>query len=80
MKERLDNSAETKAYLEGLPKVFAKVFWADFVVLEFPWSGGYDKFGMPLVYNYYDGNGCYDEYRLMPINHVSSGYIDWFKN
>lgn len=79
MKKILKNTTKTKDYLASLSKIYAVFLWAKWAVVEVPWSGEYDKTGMPLVYTYYDCNGCCDEYRLVPINHVSSGvFYGWF--
>ena len=68
----LKNTSKTKKYLDKLPKVYAVFHWAKWGILEVHWSWKY-KEGMPLVYTYYDGNGCCDEWHLMPIDRVSSG-------
>ena len=73
VKKKLKSNAKTKKYLESLPKVYAVFQWAKWTVVEVPWPKKYDKNGMPLVYHYFDCNGCCDEYRLIPISQVSSG-------
>lgn len=79
MKKILKNNKRTKEYLESLPKLYALFLYAGYGLIEVPWSGKYNKEGWPLVYHYYDCNGCCDEYRLVPIHQISSGgFYDWF--
>ena len=81
MRKVLKNTAKTKVYLDSLPKLYALFLWAKFCVLELPWTGKYDKAGIPLVYIYYDFNGELDEYRLCPVNRASSGgFWNWYTN
>jgi hypothetical protein len=78
----LKNTAKTKAYLDSLPKVYGIFLWAKWGILALPWSGKYTKgdIVVPLVYNYYDANGMYDEYHLVPITSCSSGaFWDWYE-
>lgn len=75
------NTAKTKNYLDSLPKIYGVFLWAKWGILELSWTGKYNKAGIPLVYTYYDGNGCCDEYRLMPIVHASSGaFYGWYSD
>lgn len=79
-KKILKNNGKTKAYLDSLEKLWVVFLWADYGIIEVPWTGKYNREGLPLVYNYYDNNGCCDEFRLVPINHVSSGQlISWYR-
>lgn len=73
----LNNSKETKEYLNSLPKAYIAACWAGWVVCGFPFSGKYaDKEKMdPLVWDYYDFNGEADEWHLVPISHTTSGTI-----
>lgn len=81
MKKILENNEETKAYLDSLPKCYAIFLWASYGILEVPWSKEVNSEGLPLVYNYYDGNGCCDEFHLMPINRISAGgFQGWYTN
>ena len=73
MRKILKNTPRTKKYLEKLPKLYGVFLWAKWAVVEVPWSGKRNKDSIPLVYSYYDGNGCCDEYHLMPVHLVSSG-------
>lgn len=79
MEKVLNNSPATKAYLDSLRNIYAVFLWAKWAVVEVPWSGEYDlATGLPLVYNYYDCNGTCEEYRLVPINKISSGgFYSW---
>lgn len=81
MRKILKNTAKTKKYLDSLPKIYAVFLWASWAIVEVPWSGTYNKEHIPLVYNYFDFNGEYDEYRLVPVNQISSGtFYDWFND
>lgn len=81
MRKILKNTPKTKTYLDSLPKIYCVFLWAKWGIMELPWSGKYDKYGMPLVYVYYDANGCCDEYHLMPARLVSSGgFWDWYES
>jgi hypothetical protein len=80
MRKVLTNTPRTKKYLDSLPKVYGLFFWAKWCILEFHWSGKYEKDVLvPLVYSYYDGNGMCDEYHLIPIHLASSGgFYGWY--
>ena len=82
MRKVLKNTPKTKKYLDKLPKIYGLFLWAQWGMLELPWSGKYDKkTGLPLVYIYYDANGMRDEYYLAPINRASSGaFHGWYKD
>lgn len=81
MRKVLKNTAKTKVYLDSLPKLYALFLWAKFCVLELPWTGKYNKDDIPLIYNYYDGNGTCDEYHLIPVHLASSGGLrGWYEN
>lgn len=77
MKRILENSKETREYLNSLPKAYVSACWAGWVVRGFPFSGKYaDKEKMdPLVWDYYDFNGEADEWHLVPISYTTSGTI-----
>ena len=77
MKKILPNNAETKSYLESLPRVYIAACWAGWGVRDFPFSGEYaDKEKtIPLVWDYYDFNGAADEWYLIPINQTTTGMI-----
>ena len=75
----LKNTSKTKEYLDSLPKIYGIFLWAKWGMLELPWTGKYDKDGFPLVYIYYDCNGCCDEYYLGAIHRASSGgFYNWY--
>ena len=77
MKKILENSKETKEYLNSLPKAYIVACWAGWGVCEFPFSGKYadkDK-TIPLVWDHYDFNGATDEWHLVPINSTTTGVI-----
>jgi hypothetical protein len=81
LRKVLKNTPKTKKYLDSLPKVYGIFLWAKWGMLELPWSGKYNKEGIPLVYHYYDCNGTCDEYHLVPITHCSSGaFWYWYSN
>ena len=76
----LKNTPKTKKYLESLPKVYALCLWAKWAIVDVYWSGKYNKDMIPLVYIYRDDNGTCDEYRLVPIHYVSSGFWNWYQS
>jgi hypothetical protein len=79
MKKVLKNTVKTKAYLDSLPKLYGIFLWAKWGILELPWTGKYNKAGIPLVYIYYDGNGTCDEFHLGTANQASSGgFWNWY--
>ena len=73
----LNNSKETKDYLNSLPKVYIVACWAGWGVREFAFSGKYkDKEKtIPLVWDYYDFNGAADEWHLVSIYGTTTGSI-----
>lgn len=77
MKKILPNNAETKNYLESLPRVYIAACWAGWGVRDFPFSGKYaDKEKTnPLVWDHRDFNGAADEWHLIPINQTTTGMI-----
>ena len=80
MRKVLKNTAKTKKRLDKLPKIYVVFLWAKYTVIETVWTGKF-RCGIPLVYTYYDFNGEYDEYRLMPVYHISSGgFVGWYSN
>ena len=81
MRKKLKNTPKTKAYLEGLPKLYCIFLWAKWGILELPWPGKYNKDNIPLVYIYHDFNGLYDEFYLDTINKASSGgFWGWYED
>ena len=77
MKRILDNSKETRDYLNSLRKVYLVVYWAGYEVMEFPFSGKYkDKEHLqPLVWQYDNFNGEVDNWYLRPIEDTTTGSI-----
>lgn len=81
MKKVLKSTPKTKTYLDSLPKLYGIFMWAKWGILELPWTGKYNKDGIPLVYIYHDFNGEYDEYVLDTINMASSGgFWSWYED
>ena len=77
MKNILDNSKETRDYLNSLRKVYLVACWAKYGVMEFPFSGKYkDKDHLqPLVWQYDDLNGTADNWYLRPIDDTTTRSI-----
>ena len=77
MKKILDNSKETRDYLNSLRKVYLVACWAKYGVMEFPFSGKYkDKDHLQaLVWQYNDLNGTSDNWYLRPIEYTTTGAI-----
>ena len=75
MKTILKNTKKTREYLETLPKMYLIGFWARCGVREHYYTKKTDKYGVPLVYEYYDGNGTCDLWRLVPITETTCGHI-----
>lgn len=73
----LENSAETKAYLDTLKKIYLIGCWAHYGVREYYFSGKYadkDK-TKPLVYDYDDHNGACDNWYLRELDDTTTGYV-----
>lgn len=79
LKEYLECNDKNDRYIQSLRKVYLVGYWARYGVLEFPYAGKLvedNLFGMtPLVYDFDDHNGTYDEYILRKINDVTSGGV-----
>ena len=77
MKKILENSKETKEYLNSLPKAYIVACWAGWGVRGFPFSGKYaDKEKtIPLVWDYFDFNGTADEWHRISIYDTTTGFI-----
>lgn len=77
MKKVLNNTKETKEYLDSLPKVYIAACWAGWGVAGFPFSGKYadKKKTIPLVWKYCDFNGTASEWHLMSIYNTTTGII-----
>lgn len=50
MKKILENTAETREYLESLPKIYMIARWAGYGVREFPFAGKCTTDGIPFVW------------------------------
>ena len=85
--EVLENTKETKEYLDSLPRIYLVVRYFGVAILEFPFTGKYEKASerekdhckvVPLVYDYDDCNGTCDNYFLRKITDTTTGWIiDW---
>ena len=77
MKKVLNDTKETKEYLNSLPKVYIAACWAGWGVAGFPFSGKYadKKKTIPLVWKYCDFNGTASEWHLMSIYNTTTGII-----
>ena len=71
----LKNDAETREYLESLPKIYMIAKWAGCGVREFPFVGKCDDKGIPFVYCYDDCNGTCDRYFLRKLTDTTTGWI-----
>ena len=81
MKKVLQNNSKTKAYLQSLPKLYIVALYAKYGVREYAYSKKNNADGLPLVYNYYDGNGLCDKYILTSVNlATSAGIYCWTTN
>lgn len=84
MRKVLKSTPKTKEYLDSLPKIYIVGRWARYGVREYPFTGVYEQIdgvSFPLVYDYYDGNGTCDEWRLRTIDNVTTGdVILWTQN
>lgn len=84
MRKVLKNTPKTKEYLDGLPKIYIVGRWVRYGVKEYPFTGVHEQangISLPLVYDYYDGNGACDEWRLRTIYDVTTGdVILWTQN
>ena len=75
LKKHIECTSENKAYIESLPKIYLIGCWARYGIRECANTLQVDKEGIPLVYNYNDHNGCYEEYELVPIHRVTTGQV-----
>lgn len=89
LKRVLPNNDKTRQYIDNLPKIYLVGCWAHYGVMERPFTGEYIKTphylrgykgeekwaSVPLVYDYEDGNGTCDEWRLRPLTNVTTGTI-----
>ena len=80
MKTVYKNTPKFREKLDQLPKMYLVGCWAHYGVRDFPFSGQFvkDKWAnimVPLVWNYYDGNGTCDVWELIPITNTTTGRI-----
>lgn len=75
MKRILQDTPKTKKFLDSLPTLYFIGVWIGCGVREIKFSGKCDTDGMPLVYDYYDGNGTCSEWLLIRLENVTTGSI-----
>lgn len=75
MKKILENTAETREYLESLSKIYMIARWAGWGVREFPFAGKCTADGIPLIWMYDDQNGTRDCYLLHKLTDTTTGWI-----
>lgn len=75
MKKILENTTETREYLESLPKIYMIACWAGYGVREFPFAGKYTTDGIPFVWDHDDQNGTCDCYFLRKLTYTTTGWI-----
>ena len=85
MKDRLEYNSENQLFINNLTKIYLIACWARYGVREYPFSGEFEKLDngklMPLVWDFTDHNGTYEEWVLRPIDEVTTGFIlDWSFN
>lgn len=75
MKKILENTPETREYLESLPKIYMIARWVGYGILEFPFAGKCTTDGIPFVWMYDDCNGTCDRYFLRKLTDTTTGWI-----
>lgn len=75
MEKILENTPETREYLESLPKIYMIAYWAGYGVREFPFAGKYTIDGIPFVWIYDDCNGTCDCYFVRKLTYTTTGWI-----
>ena len=75
MKKILENTAETREYLESLPKIYMIARWVGYGVREFPFAGKCTENATPFVWDYDDQNGTCDSYFLRKLTDTTTGWI-----
>ena len=75
MKKILENTTETREYLDSLPKIYMIACWAGYGVREFPFAGKCTENATPLVWDYDDQNGTCDFYFLRKLTDTTTGWI-----
>lgn len=72
LKSILISNDKNDKYIESLPKIYGIFCWRRYGVWELPFTGQFED-NMPLVYDFDDGNGCYEHYILRKLNEVTAG-------
>lgn len=79
LKEHLEYNNKNEKYINSLSKVYLIGYWARYGVREYPYSGQMvedEEFGMtPLVYDFDDHNGTYNEWILRKIQNTTAGQV-----
>ena len=75
LKKRLECTPENDKYVQTLPRIYLIGYWARFGIMECANTLQVDKDGVPLVYEFNDHNGAYEEYELLPIYRVTTGLV-----
>ena len=78
MRKRLKSTHRNRLKLNNYKKVYLIACWARYGVREYPFSGKFTYneiwFKEPLVWDYDDHNGTYEEYILKPISYTTTGF------
>ncbi len=86
MKKFLKITDKNIKYVNNLPNIYLVCCWAHWGVMKLSFTGKYKydkerKRYIPLVYEYDDHNGEYEEYILLPVTYVTTGQIlTWTDN
>lgn len=75
VKKTLENTPETREYLESLPKIYMIARWIGCGVQGFPFAGKCTTDGIPFVWAYDDCNGTCDCYFLRKLTNITTGWI-----
>ena len=75
MKKILENTIETREYLDAFPKICRIARWVGCGVRGFPFAGKCTTDGIPLVWDYDDQNGTCDCYFLRKLTNTTTGWI-----
>lgn len=75
MKKILENTPETREYLESLPKIYMIALWAGYGIREFSFAGKCTENATPFVWDYDDQNGTCDCYFLRKLTDTTTGWI-----
>ena len=81
-RKRLKYRKNTDRYIKGLTPIYLIGCWASYGVREYPFSGYFKKHKSgalePLVYDFTDHNGTYEEWILRPISETTTGdVLEW---